>query len=183
MKKSDIEDFVRMFADPKVMASFDVASFDRRELEQWIQRNLTHQDNFCYGLFSVILKINGLLIGNCGLQSMEIGGVQAVELGYEFRSDYWNEGYATEAAGAVRDFAFHQLRLLRLTSLVRLGNLGARRVSEKIGMTRIGDITQNNQHYWQYSIERHQDDDKPKQGLSKAWSGPSLMLRCEVSHS
>ncbi len=183
MKTSDIEDFVRMFADPKVMASFDVASFERSELEQWIQRNLTHQDNFGYGLFSVILKICGLLIGNCGLQRMEIGGVQAVELGYEFRSDYWNEGYATEAAGAVRDFAFHQLHLPRLTSLVRLGNLGAMRVSEKIRMTRIGDITHNNQHYWQYLIERNQGDDKPKQGPRKAWSGPSLMLRCEVSHS
>src|SRR3989442_13833959 len=101
MKTSDIEDFVRMFADPKVMASFDVASFDRSELEQWIQRNLTHQDNFGYGLFSVILKINGLLIGNCGLQSMEIGGGQAVALGFEVSSGYWNEGDATEAVGGV----------------------------------------------------------------------------------
>lgn len=156
MKESDIEDFVRMFADPKVMVSFDIGSFDRRELEGWIQRNLTHQNNFGYGLFSVILKINGFLIGNCGLQRMKIGGVEAVELGYEFRSDYWNKGYATEAAGAVRDFAFHQLHLPRLTSLVRVGNLGAMRISEKIGMTRTADILHNNRHYWQYLIERNQ---------------------------
>jgi RimJ/RimL family protein N-acetyltransferase len=161
MKKSDIEDFVRMFADPKVMASFDVASFDRAELGQWIQRNLIHHSNFGYGLFSAILKINGLLIGDCGLQRMEIGGTQAVELGYEFRSDYWNQGYATEAAAAVRDFAFHQLHLPQLTSLVRVGNFGAMRVSEKIGMTRIGDITRNNHHHWQYVIERNQTDNKP----------------------
>src|SRR3989442_15892597 len=45
MEKSDIEDFVRIFADPKVMASFDLASFDRKQLELWIQRNLTHQKN------------------------------------------------------------------------------------------------------------------------------------------
>ncbi len=150
-----------MFADTKVMASFDVAFFDRRQLEQWIQRNLTHQNNFGYGLFSVILKINGLLIGNCGLQRMMIGGMQAVELGYEFRSDYWNQGYATEAAAAVRDFAFQQLHLPRLTSLVRIGNLGAMRVSEKIGMTRMGDITHNSQHYWQYLIERNQKTTNP----------------------
>ena len=125
MQKSDIEDFVRIFADPKVMASFDAPAFDRSDLERWIQRNLIHQNTFGYGLFSVILKINGLLVGNCGLQRMEIGGVQAVELGYEFRSDYWNKGYATEAAGAVRDFAFQQLHLPQLTSLVRVDNLGA----------------------------------------------------------
>jgi RimJ/RimL family protein N-acetyltransferase len=155
MQKSDIEDFVRMFADPKVMASFDVAAFDRSQLEHWIHGNLVHQNNFGYGLFSVILKTNGLLIGNCGLQRMEIGGVEVVELGYEFRSDYWNKGYATEAAGAVRDFAFQQLHLPRLTSLVRVGNLGAMRVSEKIGMSRTGDITHNNRQYWQYFIDRN----------------------------
>jgi [ribosomal protein S5]-alanine N-acetyltransferase len=161
MKQSDIEDFVQMFDDPKVMAAFDVASFNRKQLEQWIQRNLTHQDTFGYGLFSVILKINGLLIGNCGLQRMKIGGVEAIELGYEFRSSYWNKGYATEAAGAVRDFAFQQLYLPRLTSLVRVGNLGAMRVSEKVGMTRAADVTQNNRHYWQYVIERNQNTTKP----------------------
>jgi len=161
IRKSDIEDFVRIFADPKVMASFDVASFERSQLEQWIHRNLTHRNKFGYGLFSVILKINGLLVGNCGLQRMEIGGAQAVELGYEFRSDYWNQGYATEAAAAVRDFAFHQLHLPRLTSLVRVGNIGAMRVSEKIGMTRIGDITHNKRQYWQYSIERNQKTISP----------------------
>jgi len=161
MQKSDIEDFVRMFADPKVMASFDVASFDRSQLDLWIQRNLTHQNNFGYGLFSVILKPNGMLIGNCGLQRMKIGGVEVVELGYEFRSDYWNKGYATEAAGAVRDFAFRQLHLPRLTSLVRVGNLGALRVSEKIGMSRTADITHNNRLYWQYFIESKPRDDEP----------------------
>ena len=161
MKQSDIEDFVQMFGDPKVMASFEVASFKRMELEQWVQRNLTHQDQFGYGLFSVILKTNGLLIGNCGLQRMKIGREEIVELGYEFRSDYWNEGYATEAAGAVRDFAFHQLHLQRLTSLVRVGNLGAMRVSEKIGMIRAADVTQNNRHYWQYTIEGDQNLTKP----------------------
>jgi len=162
MQKSDIEGFVRIFDDPKVMASFDVASFDRIQLEQWIHRNLIHQNKFGYGLFSVILKMNGLLVGNCGLQRMEIGGVQAVELGYEFRSDYWNQGYATEAAAAVRDFAFHQLHLPRLTSLVRIGNLGAMRVSEKIGMKRIDDITHKNRHYWQYLIERNQKTTNPE---------------------
>src|SRR5207245_9391407 len=113
----------------------------------------THRNKFGYGLFSVILKINGLLVGNCGLQRMEIGGVQAVELGYEFRSDYWNQGYATEAAAAVRDFAFHQLHLRRLTSLVRVGNIGAMRVSETMGLTYIGDSTHSRWQDCQYSIE------------------------------
>ena len=152
MKESDADEFVRVFSDPKVMASFDVPSFDRQNIEQWIQRNLSHQYKYGFGLFSVILKGSGTLIGDCGLQRMEIAGEQIIELGYEFRSDYWNQGYATEAAAAVRDYAFHQLRLPELISLVRVGNLAVARVSEKIGMTLRAEITLNQQRYQQYSI-------------------------------
>ncbi len=159
MKISDVDELVQVFADPKVMASFDSSSFDRKQIEQWVERSIAHQDNYGYGLFSVILKSNRLLIGDCGLECMEITGVEEVELGYEFRSDYWNQGYATEAAIAVRDFAFHQLHLPRLTSLVRVGNVAAKCVSEKIGMTCIAEITRNNQHYWQYSIKRKKRED------------------------
>lgn len=154
MKISDIDELVHVFDDPRVMASFDVASFDRRQMEQWVERSIAHQDNYGYGLFSVILKHNGLLIGDCGLERMEIQGVKEVELGYELRSDYWNRGYATEAAIAVRDYAFHQLHLPRLTSLVRVGNIAAKRVSEKMGMTFMAEITHKNHQYWQYSIKR-----------------------------
>ena len=58
---------------------------------------------FGYGLFSVILKIDGELIGDCGLEQMDVEGIQAAELGYDFRSDYWNKGFATEAAIAVNN--------------------------------------------------------------------------------
>jgi len=104
-------------------------------MEQWVQRNLAHQEANGYGLFSFILKSNGLLIGDCGLERMEIQGTQTVELGFDFRSDHWNRGYATEAATAVRDFAFDQLRLPRLISLIRVGNIASKRVAEKVGMS------------------------------------------------
>lgn len=154
MKMSDIDELVDVFDDPKVIASFDVASFDRKQIEQWVKRNLAHQDNHGYGLFSVILKSNGLLIGDCGLEHMEIAGLEEVEFGYELNSNYWNQGYATEAAMAVRDFAFQQLHVPQLTSLVRVGNIAAKRVSEKVGMTCNAEIARNNQHYCQYSIKR-----------------------------
>jgi len=152
MQDSDAEDFLRVFDDPKVMASFDVPSFDRRNIEQWVQRNLTHQADHGYGLFSVLLRQSSKLIGNCGLTRMLIDGVLIIELGYEFNSKYWNQGYATEAAVAVRDFAFRQLHLRTITSMVRVGNLAAMRVSQKIGMKRTAEITYKGKQYWQYEI-------------------------------
>jgi len=118
-----------------------------------MQRNLSHQEKYGYGLFSVFLKSENLLIGDCGLEHMEVEGRQETELGYDFRSDHWNQGYATEAAGAVRDFAFNTLKLPALISLVRKGNQSSRRVAEKIGMTLQEEITRYNTSYWVFSMK------------------------------
>jgi RimJ/RimL family protein N-acetyltransferase len=150
---ADVSELLQIFSDARVMAWFGVSPFGLGEMEQWVQRNLAHQEANGYGLFSVILKSNGLLIGDCGLERMGIQGTQAVELGFDFRSDHWNRGYATEAATAVRDFAFDQLRLPRLISLIRVGNIASKRVAEKVGMSYIGEIVRNGKHYWKYSIE------------------------------
>jgi RimJ/RimL family protein N-acetyltransferase len=135
------------------MASFNTAPFERKQMEGWIQRNLEHQERYGYGLFSVSLKSNDQLIGNCGLEHMEVGSEKVTELGYDFRSDHWNQGYATEAALAVRDYAFNELSLPSLISLIRTGNQSSRRVSEKIGMSLIDEFVLNEISYWKYGID------------------------------
>ncbi len=84
---------------------------------------------------------------------MEIEGEPATELGYDFRSDYWNQGFATEAASSLRDFALDSLSLPSLISLIRVGNEASRRVSEKIGMQLTNVISKNGIDYWVYSID------------------------------
>ena len=153
MKPSDLDDLLKIFSDPRVMASFDAEPFGREDMEGWMRRNLEHQDRYGYGLFSVILKSEELLIGDCGLEHMTVGGEETVELGYDFRSDYWNRGFATEAAAAVRDYAFDVLRLPGLISLIREGNEASRRVSEKIGMRLVAEIAPHGIPYWKYGIE------------------------------
>jgi RimJ/RimL family protein N-acetyltransferase len=153
MQPSDLDDLLEIFGDPKVMASFGGATFSREQMQRWMQRNLEHQSLHGYGLFSVILKSEGVLIGDCGLEHMTIDGEKAVELGYDFRSVYWNQGYATEAATAVRDYAFEVLHLPCLVSLIRVGNAASKRVSEKIGMHYVAEIRRNGISYWKYTID------------------------------
>ncbi|MDJ0752101.1 MAG: GNAT family N-acetyltransferase [Ardenticatenaceae bacterium] len=153
MKLSDLDDLLKIFGDPKVMASFNDSPFNREQMKFWLERNLEHQEQHGFGLFSVILKAEGILIGNCGLEYMNVEGEKAAELGYDFRSDYWNQGYATEAAAAVRDYAFDTLQLPSLFSLIRVGNEASKRVSEKIGMRFVEEITQNDIQYWKYAVQ------------------------------
>jgi RimJ/RimL family protein N-acetyltransferase len=154
MVAEDTDALLRIFADPRVMAAFGVEQFARPQMERWVRRNLDHQAEHGYGLFSVILKENGVLVGDCGLEVMEAAGETAAELGYDFRSDYWGRGLATEAATAVRDYAFGTLRLPRLVSLIRQGNDASRRVAEKIGLRLTETIRRGDAPYWVYTLAR-----------------------------
>lgn len=153
MLESDFEALYLIFTDPKVMASFGVDLFTTEQMQRWLQWNLDHQREFGYGLFSVLLKETGELIGDCGLEQMEVNGMQVAELGYDFRSKFWNQGYATEAAVVVRDYAFTVLKLPVLVSLIRVGNLASKRVAEKAGMALEEEFTRYGNQYWKYSIK------------------------------
>lgn len=106
MREDDLDALLGIFADPRVMAAFASEPFDRGQMQGWLDRNLRHQEQYGFGLFAVIDKADGTLIGDCGLEVVDIDGRREAELGYDFRSAYWGRGLATEAAVAVRDHAF-----------------------------------------------------------------------------
>ena len=58
----------------------------------------------------------------------------AVEIGWRLGFDYWGQGFATEAARAVRDYAFNELKRSEIVSFTVPQNTASRRVMEKIGM-------------------------------------------------
>lgn len=153
MSQTDFDALLLIFTDPKVMAAFQHDPFTPEQMQRWLSRNLEHQGQYGYGLFSVILKESGELIGDCGLEQMEVGGQALAELGYDFRSDYWNQGFASEAARAVRDYAFQVLQLPQLISLIRVGNLSSKRVAEKVGMTLSEEFTRYGIQYWKYALK------------------------------
>ena len=168
MTMEDLDDLLHIFSDPKVMRSFGGVLFDRERMKQWLLRNLDHQARYGYGLFSVILKANGELVGDCGLEHTEVEGSPEVEIGYDFLSAYWGRGLATEAASAVRDYAFDQLGLPRVISLIRSDNLASIRVAQKTGMVKEKECVRGSQLYYVYSLsggstqpERSADRRKP----------------------
>jgi RimJ/RimL family protein N-acetyltransferase len=148
MQAGDAHELLAVFADPLVMAAFASPPFGPVEMDAWVARNLRHQSDHGYGLFTVVLKDSGAVIGDCGLEDMDIGA----ELGYDLRSDHWNRGLATEAATAVRDYAFETLGIPRLVSLIRVGNDPSRRVAEKIGMGLEGRSERHGIDYWVFAL-------------------------------
>lgn len=85
--------------------------------------------------FAVIFREENRLIGYCGFFQQAVDDLNEIEIGYRLHPDYWNRGLATEAAQAVRAYAFDVLKLERVISLIHPENHASRRVTEKNGMT------------------------------------------------
>ncbi len=81
--------------------------------------------------FAVVLRGRQIGAVSLYLNEAETEG----ELGWILRRPFWANGYATEAASAVRDFAFTLPGLVRLVAHCDVRNGASRRVMEKLGMT------------------------------------------------
>jgi RimJ/RimL family protein N-acetyltransferase len=91
-------------------------------------------------LWALVEKDSGRLIGDCGLIPLERVGPQ-IELGYRLIRAAWGKGYATEAAGAVRDLGFERFGLERIYVDVHPENEGSLNVARKIGARLLGPAT------------------------------------------
>jgi ribosomal-protein-alanine N-acetyltransferase len=99
---------------------------------------------------ALTLKESGQLIGNAGIRKENVNAHQA-ELGYEINSQFWGQGYASEAARAIRDFGFQKLGVHRIWAQCLKENGASRRVLEKIGMRLEGTLRDHEffkERYW-----------------------------------
>jgi ribosomal-protein-alanine N-acetyltransferase len=151
----DLDALAAILSDREAMRYYPM-SFDRAAVADWIQRNRTRYANDGYGLWAMILKSTCELIGDCGLVRQSVDTVDEIEIGYHVRRDLWNQGYASEAARACRDFGFANLEVDRLISLIRPENLASRRVAEKNGMTVWKEVTRVDLLHYVYAIKRDQ---------------------------
>ena len=97
-----------MLQDAEVMYAYAHA-FDDAEVDDWLRRQLDRYARYGFGLWAVLRKETGALIGQCGVTMQETGEGEVPEIGYLLRKDCWHRGYATEAAAACRDYAFETL--------------------------------------------------------------------------
>ena len=149
----DADSLFSVLSDPETMR-FYPAPLDRTGVEEWIARNVRRYAKDGHGLWGMVLKTNGELIGDCGLTVQAVESIDEIEIGYHVRRDRWGQGLATEAARACRDYGFARLPVDHLISLIRPENLPSRRVAEKNGMTVWKEIIRRGFPHLVYSIRR-----------------------------
>lgn len=106
MKENDFDALYEVLADSDIMQHYPY-TFDESRVRNWIQRNIERYRIFGFGLWAVCLKETGEMIGDCGMTLQLIDGQIKPEIGYHIRADKQRNGYAKEAAIAVRDWTFN----------------------------------------------------------------------------
>jgi RimJ/RimL family protein N-acetyltransferase len=120
-------------------AATDPGFVVRRWLERW-------DDNGC-GPFSIVRREDGRWLGRTGILVWDARTWKHTtfadaaehaqpELGWALAREHWGQGYATEAASAVREWAYYERGVGRLVSLIAPANVRSERLAERLGCTR-----------------------------------------------
>ena len=141
--------------------------YDRRHAEEWIA---SHRDQFQRResvTYAITDPVDDGLIGAVGLILDTVN--DSAELGYWIGRDHWGQGFATEAARAVLEWAFDALDLHRIHASHFPRNPASGRVLEKLGMRHEGRLRQHVKKWGEYldleryGILRHEMEHAPRE--------------------
>ncbi|MBB3135712.1 hypothetical protein FHS26_003458 [Rhizobium pisi] len=97
---ADLPFLHRIFGDEECMRYYPgIKTFD--ETESWFRRlAFDSYTNHGFGLWAVVDRKSGALLGDCGITLQETSAGLEPEIGYHLWRDHWGKGYAVEAATA-----------------------------------------------------------------------------------
>ena len=152
----DLPFFTRIHALPEIAQYLWVRPRSLEETAAWLHGTRASYEQRALGHLAVLRKQDGALIGRCGLTELVVetaahergmrrgwfgrkeapAGVALTfecELGYTFDPAVWGQGFASEAARCVRDYARDVLQLSYAISVIHPENVRSQHVAERSG--------------------------------------------------
>ena len=140
----DADAAAELLIDPEVMRHIGGAPVPREDAAEVVQTWLDRWSANGMGPFAIERREDRRFLGRTGIKvwdrrdwrhtTLAAAGADAQpELGWALARAHWGNGYATEAARAVRDWFRAQRSDERLVSLIFAGNIRSQRVVERMG--------------------------------------------------
>jgi RimJ/RimL family protein N-acetyltransferase len=135
---ADLEPFAMLNADPQVMEYFP-GTLTRHESDALAARIRSRLEACDFGLWAVEVPGADPFIGFVGLSVPRWVAhfTPCVEIGWRLARTHWSRGYATEAAAAVLDYGFYDLKLAAIVSFTAVANRRSQAVMRRLGMTHV----------------------------------------------
>lgn len=140
--QADFVQLHRILSDKETMYAWG-HGFSKKESQEWLDKQLAHYQQYGFGIWAIVEKQSGEIIGNAGLNYAEInlkGKTQeVVEIGYLLHHDFWDKGYGSEAARMCVKYGFETLGLEEVYCLIKEDNLSSLKVAKKLSMQKVGE--------------------------------------------
>lgn len=140
MTDEDFYALYKVLADSGIMQHYPYA-FDDNRVRNWIEQNIERYRVLGFGLWAVCLKETGEVIGDCGLTMQLIGGEIKPEIGYHIRADKQRNGFAKEAAIAVRDWTFNNTSFNVIYSYMKYTNVPSVKTAISYGCRQVDEFS------------------------------------------
>ncbi len=136
MTMDDLEELYRLYEEPEITRYMEGLYEDRKKEEEYTRAYITNMYRFYgYGMWLVIQKKTGRMIGRAGLNNIDIHGEPALEMGYMIGKLYQNQGYATEVCEGIIQFAREGTEFQTLNCLIQKENVKSVHLVEKLDFT------------------------------------------------
>ena len=157
MTQEDFSDLAGMLQDPEVMYAYE-HDFSDEDVQVWLDRQRMRYAKYGFGLWAMILKETGEMIGQAGLTMQPYRGGEVLEIGYLLKKKNWHNGYAREAAEGCKKYAFETLGAPKVHSVIKADNVASQRVAESVGLRKEDEfVTQyynGDMLHFLYSLEK-----------------------------
>lgn len=129
----DLDLALGLWGDFKVTKLFDGRGpLSREQVKHRLNQEITTQSKHGVQYWPVFLIESVDHVGCAGLRPYDASR-NILEIGFHIRSNYWQKGYASEAAYAVMDYAFVSLKVAGLFAGHNPKNLISRDLLKKLG--------------------------------------------------
>lgn len=133
--KTDFEDWLPFHQNPLSSKHWKGNTPEPlKACEQWFKNAFKRYSDGLGGMNALICKESGQLIGQCGLLIQTVDNSKELEIGYSILPEYWEQGFATEAAKKCKEYAFENNLSQSLISIIHINNIGSQKVAINNGM-------------------------------------------------
>jgi RimJ/RimL family protein N-acetyltransferase len=136
LKPTDDEDaafLIELLNSPKwiqYIGDRNVKTLD--DAKTYIAQKVTPQfQKLGFGNYTVIRKSDGIKLGTCGLYDRE--GLDGIDIGFAFLPQFEKMGYAFESANHLKNIAFEQFEIHKLSAITIKENIDSQNLIKKLG--------------------------------------------------
>lgn len=131
MVASDAAGILAIFTDDYARRFYPEMTNAEAALD-WIERNRKRYERDGFGLWVMVDKASGALVGDCGPTWQDTGGAKVLEIGYHVAPARRGQGFALEAARAAVASGFETTNEAEIGSIVAPDNIYSASVARRL---------------------------------------------------